>query len=443
MSKKKVINTFLISSLIILSYTQVTFAFAIFDNINPPINESSTQENISEDKVNQINENQMLEENKPTEKKENIPNDEYEENNYTNNQNYELYEPKEIDAYITDVSLTSQDSSKNIYSGSNINLKIFWESEDVINDEDYIKFELPTTQNSPVYLTNLPTEWVIYDTTGKIDIGKAIIQDNYLMVIFNKNIEDIGNINNVISFSCTLMTSDNITEENSFLTIKTGDSEFDYKIQIEEKNKNNSIPSQSSSSTESKESNNGTSSLQIVITGAEQLSNYEYSIYTDPNLTNYVGSGYSDKNGTILIEDLPNGNYYAKMTKAAEGYVIVPETIYVELDSDKVFSVDVTNYAISSEEETITNTNQNTLNKEKNDEIQTNIETSIQATEYDDMSINSSIEEKEINTTNIQENNTIKANPQTGDIHINIILASILICFIILLFILFILKKVL
>ena len=51
-----------------------------------------------------------------------------------------------------------------------------------------------------------------------------------LMVIFNKNIEDIGNINNVISFSCTLMTSDNITEENSFLTIKTGDSEFDYKI---------------------------------------------------------------------------------------------------------------------------------------------------------------------------------------------------------------------
>ncbi|MBE6156378.1 MAG: hypothetical protein E7161_01350 [Firmicutes bacterium] len=76
------------------------------------------------------------------------------------------------------------------------------------------------------------------------------------------------------------------------------------------------------------------------------LSGIEFNIYDVSG--NLIYSGCTDKNGKILISDLPVGKYYVIETKTLEGYILNGERMYFEVEYEKNTVLEISNKKISS-----------------------------------------------------------------------------------------------
>ena len=66
------------------------------------------------------------------------------------------------------------------------------------------------------------------------------------------------------------------------------------------------------------------------------LSGAEFTLYNDNN--EVLGTAVSDANGRVVFENLKDGKYYVKETKAPEGYEIVTDALTVDVAQGKSYS---------------------------------------------------------------------------------------------------------
>ncbi len=94
----------------------------------------------------------------------------------------------------------------------------------------------------------------------------------------------------------------------------------------------------------------------------EVLAGAEFDLYMGEGLINKVGSGITDENGEIHIDNLKPGVYYLKEEKAPNGYELLVKPIKIEIVRDETGKL-----VVSIDSETVTDTNQqNQIYIEKN-----------------------------------------------------------------------------
>lgn len=71
------------------------------------------------------------------------------------------------------------------------------------------------------------------------------------------------------------------------------------------------------------------------------LAGAEYTVYSDEGLTTSVGTITTDENGEGTLENLQQGNYYIKETKAPKGYAIASEVEKVSIEVEQTTNANV------------------------------------------------------------------------------------------------------
>lgn len=78
--------------------------------------------------------------------------------------------------------------------------------------------------------------------------------------------------------------------------------------------------------------------IEIIKTDDEGklLSGAEFTLFNENN--QIIGTAVSDKSGRVMFEDLVNGKYFVRETKAPEGYELVSDTLSINVTEGKTYS---------------------------------------------------------------------------------------------------------